>query len=474
MLPAPMPSRSPPSAALPGRPTGRRWTLVVGVVLLLSGATDASAQLEQDQIDITGRQNLTLGSGARAYGMGGAFLARPDDATAASWNPAGLSYLRLPEVSLVGAYNSYVVEQGVVERDKSTGSAFDFAAFTWPIAIKEVRGAVQLSYQRAIGFDSTREILQLRGRTDGRSSGGFDVLAVGTGFRLSRRVRAGLTVNRWLNGYEQELTSQVPDRQNPLREFTIDFRPSGWSANLGIIFSPVESLNIGGVFKTPFTADVELSKRRVDTWSSDTGGTQLTSNQHGSDEVTLDFPASYGFGLSWRPWDALTLSADLTRTRWSRAFIFDYFELKAAPPTIPPSPPSPDFFEELPYPTLGEDRVVAQAVDQVDAEQIRVGAEYVLLSRHFKIPLRAGYFNDRQIAAYPGQSAQRFNGITVGTGIILGSLLLDVAYLHEFGTYATPVEQQAAPAADSAEPIPSSLSTNRFFVSVIYRFAGRP
>ena len=60
-----------------------------------------------EDIDITGRQNLTLGSGARAYGMGGAFLARADDATAASWNPAGLSYLRVPELSLVGVSNSF-------------------------------------------------------------------------------------------------------------------------------------------------------------------------------------------------------------------------------------------------------------------------------------------------------------------------------------------------------------------------------
>src|SRR6266513_1931393 len=51
--------------------------------------------------------DLSLGSGARALGMGGAFLARPDDATAATWNPAGLSYLRNPEVSIVGARNTF-------------------------------------------------------------------------------------------------------------------------------------------------------------------------------------------------------------------------------------------------------------------------------------------------------------------------------------------------------------------------------
>ncbi len=45
-----------------------------------------------------------VGSGARAIGMGGAFIGIADDATAASWNPAGLIQLENPELSIVGAY----------------------------------------------------------------------------------------------------------------------------------------------------------------------------------------------------------------------------------------------------------------------------------------------------------------------------------------------------------------------------------
>ncbi len=59
----------------------------------------------QDELDLQGRANLVVGAGARAYGMGGAFLSRADDATAASWNPAGLSYLRRPEVTAAGILN---------------------------------------------------------------------------------------------------------------------------------------------------------------------------------------------------------------------------------------------------------------------------------------------------------------------------------------------------------------------------------
>src|SRR5207344_3431549 len=108
-----------------------------------AAAARASAQtpeqlLEQDRIDLSGRTSLTLGSGARAFGMGGAFLARADDATAASWNPAGLSYLRVPEVSLAGNRTLYRKESGigpVLDIDRFEGQTADFAALTWPVRL---------------------------------------------------------------------------------------------------------------------------------------------------------------------------------------------------------------------------------------------------------------------------------------------------------------------------------------------------
>ncbi len=445
---------------------------MIGVALL--GAVSAPAQpiFDQDQIDLTGRQNLTLGSGARAYGMGGAFLARADDATAASWNPAGLSYLRLPEVTFVGNNNSYLINRGI-ETDSFTGGSFDFAAFTWPVAFRGVHGSIQVSYQRAIGFDGTRRIDFGDGRrTDGESNGGFDVLAFGTGFRPTRRLRVGFTVNRWLNGYEQELVRQVPGNLRPIREFQLDFRPRGWNFNLGIIWSPSETLNLGLVVKTPFGADVTLAKQRADTWDSDSSFEKQTFNAATSEDVRIDFPASVGFGISWRVRDTLTLSADFTQTRWDEAHIFNYFTLPFTPrresPTDPLDPPPPNVFDELPYPTL--------ISEQVDAQQFRTGVEWVVISSpRLKIPVRAGYFNDRQITAYPDGSVPRYNGVTVGTGLILGSVLLDVAYLLEFGSDVVNVPVPSPTEGTSTTvPVRFALRTQRFFASVIYRFGGRP
>jgi len=487
MLRQPMRSRTPShDGPLPARAA----SLAACLVTLLSGPPAWAQAVGEDAVGIPGQQNLTLGSGARAYGMGGAFLARADDATAASWNPAGLSYLRAPELSFVGVYNSFTTTHNL-DNDSLKGSSVDFAAFTWPVGAGEIRGAVQLSYQRAISFDGDRHVNQydvvppqttptLVRIDEGSSNGGFDVVALGTGLRLSRHLRAGFTVNRWLNGYRQSLERNIYNipTNRPRRHFDQSFNPEGWSFNFGVIVSPVESLNLAAVYKTPFTAGVDVTRSRRDYYDSAQSPTEVTTNAWSSPFVRLDFPSSFGLGLSWRPKDTLTLSADYTRSNWEAGRIRDYFAVPATGASdedgIPSPPPPPVFFDELQYPTLGpvpdpdNPTDPALLVAQQDAEQIRAGVEWVLIKGQVRIPLRFGYFNDRQIAPTAGGAGPiRFNGLTAGTGLILGAMQLDFAWVYEFGEYFVASE------ATQQVPIRNALTTNRVYASIIYRFSGR-
>jgi hypothetical protein len=479
-MPPRAPARATPS---PVRVAGR--TACLALALLLARPAFAQVLAGEDPLTTPGQQNLTLGSGARAYGMGGAFLARADDATAASWNPAGLSYLRAPELSFVGVYNSVANIEGGTS-DSLKGSSIDFAAFTWPVGAGEVRGAVQLSYQRALSFDGDRKVeqeiaAQLVRIDDGVSDGGFDVVAAGTGLRLSRHLRAGFTVNRWFNGYGQSLERNyndfAPAGARQRRQFDLGFRPSGWSFNLGVILSPIERLNLAAVYKSPFTAKVSLDRSRRDYFGDPEAPDEVTTNAWSSDSVEVGFPASFGVGLSWRPRETLTLSADYTRSGWADARIEDFFELRFTPPSDadgnPAQPPPPVFYDERQYPTLGQvpdpgdPTDPARLLAQQDSEQIRAGVEWVLIKGALKIPLRAGYFNDRQITGTPSGETVRYNGLTAGTGLILGALQLDFAWVYEFGEYFVAAEDTAS------LPIRFALTTNRVYASVIYRFRGR-
>lgn len=467
--PAPCPSvaRSPRAVAS-----------LAAMALALASAPTARAQVSpdlfQDEIDLTGRETLTLGAGARAFGMGGAFLARADDATAASWNPAGLSYLRVSELSLLGNYNAFDLDTGN-DTDELRGGTLDFASFTFPIHIRSASGSVQVNYQRAVSFDGSRRIVREDPAgtrlSTGDAGGGYDVFALGTGLKVTHNLRLGVTLNRWFNGYSVSLDKLIPGSgaRAQRRILGQEFHLDGWNSNLGVIFSPVEQLNLAGVFKTGFIGKVDLRKMRTDFYFDSATGQQTVSTQNHaqSDAVRIDFPWSLGFGVSWRPRSALTFSADFTTTNWSEARIRDYFTIRATPQPPLDQPPAPTVYASLPYPYV-------YLSAQNDTEEIRVGAEYVLIRGRLRIPLRAGYFNDKQINNASLDTPPRFNGFTVGTGIILGKVLFDVAYLYESGKFFEALETVGADGQPVTvqEAVRNRVRNQRVFASFIYRLGG--
>lgn len=444
---------------------------LLGVASSVTGQTPVPTPLPPDRLTLSARANVAQGSGARALGMGGAFLARADDATAASWNPAGLSYLRLPEVSFVysgGNLNSHEttpLTQDFID-DRRHGHGPEFVAATYPLRIGSVSGSMQVSLQRQISFSSDRTIDEFFGSPSSDASftrhstiatrGGFDVLALGSGWQLTQTVRVGATFNRWFNGYDQSYDRPV-ELGVSHQESRLDLR--GWNTNLGVIWTPTETLNIGVIYRTGFRTQSPLSRLRQDPFPSPEGVVvrERSFDSDGLDlQTELEFPAAVGVGASVRPRSALTLSVDYTRTLWSKGIIRDYFDLgRTGPVTI---------FEKLPYPTLDN------TVEQEDTEQLRAGLEYVLIGGRLKVPLRIGYFNDQQyfraIKRYATlgdgsvisvTGAPRYDALTAGAGIIIGPILVDGAYVYEHGNY-TDLSGHAI-----------RVRSHRVYASLIYR-----
>ena len=128
----------------------RRHTGLVVIVALATAATTVSAQ------DVSLNRP---GSGARAAGMGNAFIAVSDDGTAASWNPAGLAQLREAEFSLVHSTvrrNGY--REGFRTRDQSaaytsistvsTTADIEFASAAVPFRIGGKPVTLQIGWRR--------------------------------------------------------------------------------------------------------------------------------------------------------------------------------------------------------------------------------------------------------------------------------------------------------------------------------------
>jgi len=473
-------------------------------------ATPDTTRVNQDELaSFYGRMNVVVGSGARAFGMGGAFLARADDATAASWNPAGLSYLRRTEVSVVGAHNDFLQRipklnevGGISEvetRDQLQGSVADFIGAVYPLRMGERTGAIQISYQRSFSFTGSRKSegpVGVKGFTsDGTlvlpteftvtGNGGFDTVSLSSGFELHPRLRLGLSVNRWINGFSQ--TVDRPDAQTGgYRRIDSTWDISGTNFNLGAIFIPTPKLNLGAVLKTPFRADVHLTKVREDQTNKpdpETGKRPLADSNYGSSEnVSIRFPRVYGVGASYRATNTITISADFTRTAWSESTIDGFFSLARRPRAAVAEPlpatgdPLVDHYGTLPFPAVEEG-----ANGQADTSQFRVGAEWVLRlgqSGNVLIPLRAGFFRDGQPVIIRLNDANgqplpekqpTFSGLTAGIGMTLGGVLFDVAYIRERGDVDAARKNDGNNVADATR----SIRYNRLFASVMVRFGQR-
>lgn len=474
----------------------KRFSAVsVALALLGIGSPPVRAQdldrVNQDELaSFYGRMNVVVGSGARAFGMGGAFLARADDATAASWNPAGLSYLRRTEFSVVGVHNDFsqkiprantAVDPriNVTTLDQLRASVTDFLGFAYPLRIGERAGAIQLSYQRSFSFSGSRRsegpvgvkgfapdpltVLPSEFTVEGR--GGFDTVSLSSGFEVHPKLRLGLSVNRWIRGFSQSVDR--PDAQTGgYRRIDSNWDISGTNVNVGLLITPVTKLNLGAVLKTSFSAKVQLSKTREDRIlvvpTPPAGPTLVSVFNRNEGNATIRFPHVYGLGASYLFTNTFTVSADFTRTAWSKATITDFFSLGRA---------SIDRFGELPFPAVEEG-----ANGQSDTNQIRVGAEWVMRlgeSGNVLLPLRAGLFRDGQPVTIrlngTGQSEVRptFTGLTAGLGVTVGGVIFDLAYIRESGD--VPASRLQNSTFDSERTIRYS----RVFASMIVRFGPR-
>lgn len=115
------------------------------MIILLVTALPAAAQTTE--FGVASSPNV-VGSGARALGVGGAFIAIADDATAASWNPAALIVLERPEAAIMGSY----------ERRRRFGDAsftdFNYLAVSYPFTALNRNMIVSFNYQRLFDFNS--------------------------------------------------------------------------------------------------------------------------------------------------------------------------------------------------------------------------------------------------------------------------------------------------------------------------------
>jgi long-subunit fatty acid transport protein len=283
-----------------------------------------------------------VGSGARALGQS-AFIAVADDATAASWNPAGLIQLEEPEASFVGAYKTVTSVPTSTDTDTSYDRdcwsrwQINFMSYAQPLRIGNTDAVLSVNYHQV--YDLTSEFNYLRRLPDfndslagrGRSEGAISAYSIAGALSLPfyPRVSFGTSFNWYspglLNGHVWQVEGQYSWKNPPAFTITETYdHLEAYNFTFGILWDVQEKeenlLTLGFVCHTPFTAKVSQEVVNFDP-SMD----PPTAVDHG--RLDIDFPLSLGAGVNYRFSDHFSTALDLQWTNWSQ---YTYTE---APPS---------------------------------------------------------------------------------------------------------------------------------------------
>jgi long-subunit fatty acid transport protein len=348
--------------------------------------------------------------------MGGAFIGVADDATAAYTNPAGLTILTRPEMSLEFKYTNntnrvYDSKGGDTYTDyddETTGASFLSAVFP------RENATIAIYRQQFINTDLDFRFAQAGNKVDLNGN----IYGIGMGIKASDMASVGFSVGfAQLDYFFEARKGDVNNPDPGERPFIhqVDGEDSSEYYSASLLLSPVESLSLGMVYRYGPEFDTRMNL-------TETTGTISNPN---SPPATLPLfnlynlpnhmkvPDVYGVGLSWRPLASLTIAADYNRIKYSQ--LAD--GLVVLP--IHSGATTDDFHID-------------------DADEYHAGLEYVLDLGGFPLALRAGYYfrpdhrfyytgnnPDTRNMYHPGEDEDIYSG---GFGMVLGEKVqLDAA-----------------------------------------------
>jgi long-chain fatty acid transport protein len=412
-----------------------RYAGTIGLTAIVMSAAGASPVFAQNTAQLPLQFDF-LPPGARSVGMGSAFIAAADDATAAFTNPAGLARLGRREISaelrfkrletpflfggrITGTVTNIGLDTVPVpvygeDIDDQFGPAF--VSFIWPVGPKTtVTGyrhevaTIENTYFSQGVFERVREFGTIDDRSRTTPVGGTRSVRIrnyggSLGYKVSDRLSIGGGIALYRFRLEADFArfavqgnfASDPDRS--VITATAAQRADDWTAgvNAGVLFDVAPRVKVGATYRRgpafTFTQEdlapsIALDLRRVGRFK---------------------VPDVFGVGVEWRATDALRLILDYDRVQ--------YGQLKE------------DFIF---FQSLISQRPERLLLD--NGNEVHVGVEYLFPNAPIPLALRGGFWHDPDhsvryepspalddidqlfIATLPGGSSQAH--YTVGAGL---------------------------------------------------------
>lgn len=363
---------------------------------------------------------LSLNSlGPRALGMGGAFVALSNDATAMYWNPAGLAGQKtsvsafFTGIMPIGTYDFELA--GVSTETESniypTGGLFgiysnDNMTFGLGIYVPAGLGA---EYNGA-------DLVNLSGGVfNWESQIGVIAISPSFAFQVNDKFSIGVAANIYYGMFDLSRPDAADLNGDGIPESPVQYTEEstgvGFGATIGLKYDISKQLTVGASFRTSTAVSMEGDAVINHSSAGDLVNTKF--------EREVTWPLWIGGGLAYRPTECLTLVLDAQYSKWS---LLD--ELIAE-------------YEKMPD---GE-----FTLNWEDAVMIRVGGEYMVSP---KTAIRLGYYYDP--APAPDETlnilfpSSTNHVVTAGFGHSFGKYRIDAAAEYLLGA-----DREVAPAAEN-------------------------
>jgi long-chain fatty acid transport protein len=280
--------------------------------LLMLTVVVSAISAETGQAQISTIDAEFAGAGARALGMGTAFIAMADDASAAEFNPAGLRILRRPEVGFQVLYTDQEHEQFLFDRSFYAGDpiteTFEDSYFTpsfFSIVYPTQHFVVALSELTAINLkthfvDSVEydpaDLPFVRSERHFESQTTLRNYGLSLATALTPEFYVGGSLRYAVFSYEDsdwELTRTLGG--DAITSTETDEESGAFNWNLGAIWRVHPCFSLGAVYKSTIPIDIEAKGVRQE----------------------LDLPWTFGAGLAFHPNDRLRILFDWDRANWS-------------------------------------------------------------------------------------------------------------------------------------------------------------
>jgi hypothetical protein len=330
--------------------------------------------------------------------MGYAFTGLADDASAVTWNPAGIAQLSRPEVSagfrtiFTSVNIDFPSDFGVkgYTYDGSPTFEVNFASFIYPFSIQRHNVSVGVSYRKLYAFvenfkenyaslSSDFPPVETRRDNEVNASGGVGAYAGTIGVQVTNFLLLGGTVNIIKSSATEMQKGVTGTTVN--YDYTYDYDYSGTTVDLGVLvkkdwFSGGVDLNL----PQTLTVDSKFSPRMSGYTNFDT-------------TTTIELPTQWGLGVAVRPTDELTLAAD--------------YRIRPLSQTKRDGKVDSAFF--------------------ADANSFHVGAEYLIRLKDSFLPIRAGFYTQPLEFKDADRNQVIRNIVTTGIGFVMGPISFDAS-----------------------------------------------